>query len=594
MRNTRSIFILSAVLALGVLAGCSNGDDPASSETTTATPAVDVARARLSVAAALATNVTDHGAATDYASDTSNAVRIRFNGTSITETSDSVSVNGSVATISAGGVYLLSGSLSNGQIVVTAPSGSTVWLWLAGVSLTNTSTAPVSLTSAGKVILVLAANTQNTVTDGATYVFPVAGTDEPNAAVFSKTDLTICGDGALTVHGNYNDGIASKDGLIIRSGSITVTAADDGIRGKDYLIVRGGTITVTSGGDGLKSDNDEDVARGYILLEAGVVTATSGGDGLAAATDVLVADATCTLTTGGGSSYTVGSSSSAKGIKGTASVVIGNGTFTINAADDAVHSNGVIVINGGTFAMSTSDDGVHADTLLGINGGTITIAKCYEGIESTCLVINDGTIRLTASDDGVNGAGGNDGSGGGGWPGTIPTTGNRTLYMNGGYIAVNAGGDGVDVNGSIVMTGGIVLVHGPTSNGDGPIDYDATFTMSGGVIVAAGSSGMAMAPSASSSQNSVLAVFSTTKSAGTLFRLQGSDSSDVVTFRPAKAYQSVAVCTPLLKKGSTYAIVLGGSSTGISTDGLYQGGTYSGGTKAATFTVSAAVTKVSG
>jgi hypothetical protein len=593
MRKRRSILILAATLFVGHLSGCSNGSDPETTETTTAS-SVDVARARLSVAAALAANVTDHSAAADYTSDTSAAVRIRLNGSSIAESSDSVTVNGTVATITAGGVYLLSGTLGNGQIVVTAPTGSTVWLWLAGVSLTNTSTAPISVTSAGKVVLVLAANTRNTITDGASYVFPVAGTDEPNAAVFSKADLTICGDGALTVYGNYNDGIASKDGLIIRSGNIMVTAADDGIRGKDYLIVQGGATTVTSGGDGLKADNDEDAARGYILLEAGVVTTTSSGDGLAAATDVLVADGTCTLTTGGGSSKTVSSTSSAKGIKGTASVVIGNGTFSINAADDAVHSNGLIVINGGTFTISSADDGAHADTLLGINGGTITIAKSYEGIESTCLVINDGTIRITASDDGVNGAGGNDGSGAGGWPGAIPTTGNRTLHMNGGYLAVNAAGDGVDINGSIVMTGGTVLVHGPTSNGNGPLDYDATFAMSGGVMVAAGSSGMAMAPSTSSSQNSVLAVFSSTKSAGMLFRVQSADSSEVITFKPVKAYQSVALCTPLLKKGSTYSILVGGSSTGVATDGLYQGGTYSGGTKAATFTVSAAVTKVSG
>ena len=104
----------------------------------------------------------------------------------------------------------------------------------------------------------LADATENTISDGASYVFADPVDDEPNAAIFSASDLTISGNGSLTVEGNYNDGIASKDGLTIAGGSITVSAVDDGIRGKDYVVVEDSVITIDAQGDGLKSDNEED------------------------------------------------------------------------------------------------------------------------------------------------------------------------------------------------------------------------------------------------------------------------------------------------------------------------------------------------
>src|SRR5690606_28538645 len=105
--------------------------------------------------------------------------------------------------------------------------------------------------------------------------------DEPNAALYSTADLTITGTGALEVHGNANDGITSKDGLVIESGTITVDAVDDAVRGKDYVVVSGGTLDLTAGGDGIKSDNDEDAALGYVYVADGDVTVTAGDDGIA-------------------------------------------------------------------------------------------------------------------------------------------------------------------------------------------------------------------------------------------------------------------------------------------------------------------------
>ena len=313
--------------------------------------------------------------------------------------------NGSKATITAGGTYAISGTLTNGQIVVSSADKNTVRLILNGVNITNTTNAPIYIETAEKAVIVLADNTQNYVTDGSTYVFANAADDEPNAAIFSKGDLSFYGNGTLTVKGNYNDAISSKDGLIIKSGTINITSVDDGIRGKDYLIVKDGKITVNAKGDGLKSDNDEDATRGYIYLVKGTFSVIAGGDAISAETDVLIGDGNYTVTSGGGSNYTVSSTLSAKGIKGIINTIIDGGTFTFSTADDALHSNKSLVINGGSFTITSGDDGMHSDSMLVINSGVINITKSYEGIESSAITINDGTIHVTASDDGINGAG---------------------------------------------------------------------------------------------------------------------------------------------------------------------------------------------
>ena len=157
---------------------------------------------------------------------------------------------------------------------------------------------------------------------------------------------------------------------------------------------------------------------------------------------------------------------------------------------------------------------------------------------------------------------------------------------------IDAEGDGLDSNGGIVMTGGVVLVNGPTNNGNGAMDYNAGFNISGGFLVAVGSSGMAMAPDQTSSQNSLLLNFNNVLSAGTLIHIQNSAGEDILTFAPTKQIQSVALSSPDLVTGETYEVFTGGSSTGTNTDGLFEGGSYSGGTSYTSFTVSSVVTAI--
>lgn len=549
---------------------------------------------------ALAANQGDHEKTDDYTWDPDQAVGIRLDRNSAAVDGNGAAVDGGVVTVSAAGTYAVSGALTDGRIVVDADDDDIVRLVLNGVEMNCSTNAPITVRSAKKVILIVPDGTVNTLTDGASYAYDDAAGEEPNAAVFSKADLSITGGGSLTVLGRFNDGIASKDGLILRNCNLSVTAADDGIRGKDYLVVRGGTITVNASGDGLVSDNDTDAGRGYILVEAGAITVKAGGDALQAETDALIAGGRLTLTTGLGSNFAVSGDASAKGIKAGVNAVIDNGSFAIDVSDDAVHSNGGLTVNGGTFSVSTADDAFHADTALVINDGEIDVTKSYEGIESRAVTINGGTIRLVAYDDGVNAADGSvnagggggmrpPGQGGGGW---MPV-GNFTLAINGGTLAVTSGGDGFDINGSITMTGGTVIIHGPTAQYNGALDYDTGFRMTGGFLVAAGSSGMAMAPASNSTQYALLLNVTSVLPAGTLFHIQDADGADLLTFKPSKQYQSIAFSSPGLKKGSAYSVYIGGSSTGTATDGLYSGGAYkAGGAAYTTFTVSSVVTKV--
>jgi hypothetical protein len=273
-------------------------------------------------------------------------------------------------------------------------------------------------------------------------------------------------------------------------------------------------------------------------------------------------------------------------------VFVAGGTLAIDSSDDAIHSNGNVKIDGGTFAIASGDDGVHADATLEINGGEITLSRSYEGLESAIMTINDGTIHVQSSDDGINVAGGADGSSVSGRAGqnAFTVNENNQLYVNGGYVAIDANGDALDCNGRIFMTDGVIILNGPTNDGNGAIDYLGEFTVSRGLLVAAGSSGMAEAPSETSTQNSLMINLDQTQQAGTLVHIVAADGDEIITMAPTKQYQSVVVSSPAIEQGATYQVYLGGSSTGTLSDSLYTDGTYTPGTETAALTVEGVLT----
>lgn len=285
-------------------------------------------------------------------------------------------------------------------------------------------------------------------------------------------------------------------------------------------------------------------------------------------------------------------STSTKGIKSSSDITISGGTFNIDSADDAIHSNDTITIDGGDITIASGDDGIHSDTTLTINDGKVNIIKSYEGIESAVINIAGGQIHVIASDDGINVAGGNDGSAVNGRPGqnNFSASGDYNLNIKGGYLVVDATGDGLDANGSIYMTGGTVIVNGPTDNGNGALDYDVIFEISGGFLVSAGSSAMAQGTSDSSTQYSIIMNYPQVQSAGTLVHLEDSEGNIIATFAPSKDYQSVVITSPDLKSDGTYTLYSGGTSTGTETDGLYSDEEYQEGTEVVSFTISSSVT----
>jgi len=541
----------------------------------------------ISIGDEITANESTHEDPADYIWDSNTVIPITLNGSSIACASEGVTISGNKITITAANNYSISGTLTDGQVTVNTTDKGTVRLILNGAHITHSTGAGIYIESAKKVVLVLPEGTENSVTDGATYVAS-SSSDESNAAIFSMADLTVYGSGKLVVTGNYQDGITSKDGLIIKNSTLEVTAVDDAIRGKDYLVVSEANLTLTAGGDGLKSDNEEDTNRGFISIASGTFHITATSDALDAQTDVIITGGNFNLISGGGSSKTVASTASAKGIKGGTLVIIEAGTFTINSADDALHTNGQLAIEGGTFTLSTADDGIHANTSLEVNGGDIRIAKCYEGLESASVTVNGGTIYLSSSDDGLNGADGTTG----GMGGQGMSAGTCSVSINGGTLYVHAGGDGLDVNGSLSISGGIIVVDGPTANDNGALDYDSSCKVTGGFLIASGSSGMAQAPSTNSSQYSLLITFSSAQKANAIFHIQDSNGEEICTYAPPKKYQAVAFSSPKLVKGSTYDIYIGGTSTGTPNNGLYTDGSYTAGTKYASFTVSSSVTKL--
>jgi hypothetical protein len=593
---TTVFLALLLVCFVGAFAGCGGGGDeseetPANNTNPGTTPTTDSEEESTTSAwySFDVSTLEDDYDASDYTVPSSGIVEITLNDSSISipASADGATAAGSVLTISSAGTYRVAGNLDDGRIIVDTEDEAVVRLIFNNVTIACSDSAPVFVENAERTAIILAAGSTNTLSDTSNYAYD-GDEDEPNATLHSKDYLTIGGSGSLTVNGNYNDGITSKDGLIINSGTITVSAPDDGIRGKDYLVVKDGTldITTTDTGDGLLSDEDDDADKGYILIEKGSFTINAAEDAIQAETYVVVNAGTFDLESGGGYTATLAfNDDSKKGIKGVVGVLIEGGHFTIDAADDAVHSNDFVVVDYGDFNIDSGDDGMHADLLAYIYDGGFDIWNSYEGIEGAVITIEDGEFEIHSDDDGLNCAGGADGSGfGGSRDGGMAsiTDMDYLLTINDGYLAVYAQGDGLDSNGDIEMTGGTVLVHGPTGGDNGSLDCgeQGEILINGGFLIASGSSGMVESPGNASEQNWVTLKFSSSKSDDTLFHIQNSSLTEIVTFQPSKTYQSIVFSSPDLASGDSYSVYFGGYYTGGSeSDGLYEEGTYSGGTE---------------
>lgn len=521
-------------------------------------------------AAAIAANAADHDDPADHSWNPADVAPITLTGSTATSTSPNVRISGGVVTITGAGTYQLTGSLNNGQVAVDTAEAGMVRLILNGVTIANSTSSAINVIDADEVMVFLNAGSTNRLSDATNYVYPDPSVDEPNAALFSKADLTIAGSGSLTVTGNAYDGITSKDGLVIAGGAITVTAADEGIRGKDYVVIDGGTLTVTSrGGDGIKSNEDGNARLGYVLFQAGTVNVTAAGDGVHGETDVIMTGGTVTVRAGGGRTTPLPADLSAKGLKAGVLIVTGGGQLTVDAADDAVHSDGAIAIDGGTLTLATADDAVHADTTLDVTAGTVNVTHSFEGLEAFKLTISGGSVNVVSTDDGLNSAeeGLNE----------FVVSPNAFIRITGGSVAAIGGTDAIDTNGTLTISGGIVAAHGSetTSLGEGGLDSNGPVVFNGGTTFATGLAAITGRVATNSTRALVTYRFGSRQAAGTIVQV-ASGGTVLAAYRAPKAFQQIAFSSNQVIGGRGYDIYTGGSVTGTPVGGLYPGGNIAG------------------
>lgn len=518
---------------------------------------------------------------------------IAFLGSSIETTAPGVRISGTTVTITREGTYTLTGTLDSGMVIIDTTKDEKVQLILNNVSITSPASAAVYVRQADKVFLTTAEGSENHLSNGGS--FEAIDENSIDAVIFSKDDLTLNGSGKLTISSPAGHGIVSKDELTITSGTFSITTASHGMISKDSVAIDGGSFTIAAGKDGIQADHDEDAALGFVYIGGGTFDITAAGDGISASSALQIDDGNFTILSGGGSENgeqhssqgwggmgggpggrpggqssetttdTADDSTSMKGLKAGTELIINGGTFTLDCADDAVHSNGELTVTNGSFDVKTGDDGFHAEENLTVSGGTITVTESYEGLEALHILVSGGNIRLTASDDGLNAAGGTDQSGmggrdqmfGGGWGGM--GAGNGSITISGGDLYVNASGDGIDANGTLEITGGYTVVVGPTMGDTATLDYDTSAVISGGTFIGTGASGMAQTFSDSQNQG-VIAVQVGSAQAGTQITLTDSSGNVVIDYTPELPFNVVILSSPDIQKGESCTITVGTAS----------------------------------
>ena len=441
--------------------------------------------------------------------DESEAVKITLSGKTAACNSSNVQIEDGVVTIKAAGVYVLSGTFTDGTIVVDAGDDDKVQLVLDGVSITAADYAAIYAKNADKVFVTLAEGAGNSLMVSGDYV----QTDDNNvdAVIFAKCDLTLNGTGSLTVKDNTGHGIVSKDDLVVTGGTYTIYSQDHCLNGKDSVRIADGTFNLSCDEDGIHAGND-DQQDGYVYIE--------GGD------------------------------------------------INISVGDDAIHAEGLLIITGGDIDVSKSCEGVEGDKIL-VTGGDIDVISSDDGFNAAGGSSGSGDNHDGFGDS--SGSGDNhDGFGGGPGMGGVDMDADNDAYIliTGGTININANGDGIDSNGCIGITGGSVYVLGPSDNGNGAMDYGICAAITGGEIVAVGGSGMAQGFGDESTQCSALVNFDEWVDAGETITLTDSDGKEVLSYRVDKKFNSVVISTSDMKQGDNYTLTVGDQNSTFTLDDI--------------------------
>ena len=538
---------LAALLITGTAAGCGmSGSDSSGKENSGDTGTSADSSGQTDFSQTDADMFTDRDNETDY--DESSSVHIELNGSTAEADSDSVQISGSTITITEEATYIISGTLDDGMIIVDAPDTAKLQLVFDGADINSETSAPLYIPEADKVFVTLAEGTENTLSNGGTYT----AIDDSNidSAIFSRQDLPLNGSG--------NAASESSDSWGQWGGGAPGQPGD-----------RGG-----AGGDGMRGTDPGSAGEGESEETPDQSTPDQGASGSGESAEALAFTESLTASDSDASADTEDdSSTSMKGIKSDGDMMISGGSFTIDSADDSVHTNSSVTVSGGTFEIASGDAAFHGEDTLTISGGTINITESYEGLEALFVNIQDGDITIVSTDDGLNAAGGTDSSGttggrdgmfgGGGGMGGEPGGGmssssGGSIEISGGTLDINASGDGIDANGSLAISGGYTVVAGPTQGDTATLDYDTTAEITGGTFIGTGASGMAQ--TFSDSEQGVIAVSVGEQSAGTGITLTDKSGNEILSYTPELSFAVVILSSPDITSRETYTITVGEAS----------------------------------
>ena len=520
MRKFSKTFSVAAFALALTLAGCSASGSTASNGTAAGSQSITSTASNTQMVTAASISEDTHYDADDLTWDAAKevAVTLKDGASAAAGSAAGVKVDGDTVTITAAGTYRLSGALSDGKVVIAAGEEDVVRVILDGVTLASSTGSPFVVQSANEAILFLDDGSTNSIKDAATYADQ--GTDAPNAALYSMADLTLAGTGSLEVTGQYNDGIVSKDGLVLAAGNVTVKAADDGIRGKDYAVLLDGTYQITAGGDGFKSDNDTDDGRGWLLVNGGKLTVSAGDDGVKAQNQLAIANGTVTV------------SESSEGLEAQ-HIAVSGGTVSVTATDDGVNASG------GASTAAQSGGGMGG----GPGGG--------ESVGDYSVDISGGSLTINSEGDGLDS--------------------NGNASISGGTVVVNGpesnGNGALDVNGELAVSGGTVAAAGSAGM---VVTPGTSSTQSGVQVTFASTVPAGTAVQLADADGKLVATFVTTKATGSLvFSAAGIEAG--------KQYTVYTGGTAKVQSGLGEGSLDGGTELGTVTAGEYTQGHGPGG-----------------
>ena len=447
---------------------------------------------------------------------------------------ESVDIDRDTVKITGKGTYVITGSLSDGMVIVDAGDSDKVQLVLNGVDITSKTSAPVYVRNAKKVFITLAEGTDNTLANGGSY----EAIDENNidAVIFAKDDITFNGKGSLTINASAGHGVVGKDDVVITSGTYNVTAVSHSFDGKDSIRVAGGTFNLSTGKDGLHSENKDDPAKGYIYVKDGDFTIAAESDGMSAASLLRIDGGRINVT------------ESHEGLEAK-DIILNDGDIQIVAADDGVNATD----------KSTAGDKGKEDPDGNGERQEPPDFKPGEGFDK-----NNGTDSSEAGDslDGKKMQGGSDGKKMPGGPGVGDDVQDVSVVINGGTLVIDAEGDGIDSNGILTVNGGTVYIAGPSRGGNGAFDYGKEAVITGGTVIAAGDGGMAESFGEESTQESVLVNVEDQTDGGDII-LRDDSGNELIRWNVAKGFNSVVVSCPQMLKGEKYTLITGKDSTEV-------------------------------